>query len=128
MSVRRACHIGIGLLAIAGTAAAVERPNLLLILTDNQSPSLLGAYGNTEIRTPNIDRLAAEGMLFTRAFATSGVCSPARATPVGTRLIHPGHCFSRGRRRSRTSRPLRAPSRTASRCAGVTSAARPSSR
>lgn len=68
------------LLAISGTAAAADRPNLLLILTDNQSPSLLGAYGNREIRTPHIDQLAAEGMLFTRAFATSGVCSPARAT------------------------------------------------
>lgn len=61
-------------------AAPDGRPNLLLILTDNQSPALIGAYGNREIRTPNIDRLAAEGMLFTRAFATSGVCSPARAS------------------------------------------------
>lgn len=68
------------LLTLALPAQAAGRPNLLLILTDNQSPSLIGAYGNREIRTPNIDRLAAEGMLFTRAFATSGVCSPARAT------------------------------------------------
>jgi arylsulfatase A-like enzyme len=67
------------LLALLTTAAAADRPNLLLILTDNQSPSLLGAYGNTEIKTPSIDRLAKQGMLFTRAFATSGVCSPARA-------------------------------------------------
>ena len=37
---------------------AADRPNLLIIMTDNQSPSLLGAYGNSEIRTPNIDRLA----------------------------------------------------------------------
>jgi len=70
----------VALLTISWTAAAADRPNLLLILTDNESPSLLGAYGNREIRTPHIDRLAAEGMLFTRAFATSGVCSPARAT------------------------------------------------
>jgi arylsulfatase A-like enzyme len=70
------------LVAMAFTAPvnAARRTNVLLILTDNQSPSLLGAYGNREIRTPNIDRLAAEGTLFTRAFATSGVCSPARAT------------------------------------------------
>ncbi|MEQ1803026.1 MAG: sulfatase-like hydrolase/transferase, partial [Gammaproteobacteria bacterium] len=66
-------------LAVPGPAVAA-RPNVLLILTDNQSPSLIGAYGNREIRTPNIDQLAAEGTLFTRAFATSGVCSPARAT------------------------------------------------
>jgi arylsulfatase A-like enzyme len=76
---RCACAL-ILVLGLARGAAAADRPNLLLILTDNQSPSLIGAYGNTAIRTPNIDRLAAEGMLFTRAFATSGVCSPARAT------------------------------------------------
>ena len=75
-----------GLLAIVliaaiatGDARAKARPNILLIMSDNQSPSLLGAYGNQVIRTPNIDQLAAEGMLFERAYATSGVCSPARA-------------------------------------------------
>ena len=52
----------LALLALIATAAgAANRPNLLLILTDNESPTLLGAYGNTEIRTPNIDRLAAAG-------------------------------------------------------------------
>ncbi len=65
---------------IVGSAGAAERPNLLIIMTDNQSPSLMGTYGNTEIRTPNIDRLADEGMQFNNAFATSGVCSPTRAT------------------------------------------------
>ena len=60
--------------------AEVEtRPNVLLIMTDNQSASLLGAYGNKTIQTPHIDRLAREGMLFERAYATSGVCSPSRA-------------------------------------------------
>ena len=49
------------------------------MLTDNQSPSLLGAYGNQEIATPNIDRLAKQGTVFTNAFAVSGVCSPTRA-------------------------------------------------
>ncbi len=79
------CRVsGVAVAALAGLALArveaADHPNLLLILTDNQSPSLIGAYGNTEIRTPNIDRLAAEGLRFTHAFATSGVCSPARAT------------------------------------------------
>ncbi len=57
-----------------------DRPNLLLIVTDNQSPGLLGAYGNPDILTPNIDQLAADGLLFEQAYATSGVCSPTRAT------------------------------------------------
>ena len=67
-------------LGFAGATGAANHPNLLIIMTDNQSPSLMGTYGNTEIRTPNIDRLAAEGIQFNNAFATSGVCSPTRAT------------------------------------------------
>ena len=59
---------------------AFERPNIILIVTDNQSPELLGAYGNAVIRTPNIDRIALEGIVFDAAHATSGVCSPSRAT------------------------------------------------
>lgn len=73
--------LGLWLLLLAGIASAKEpaQPNVLLIMSDNQSASLLGAYGNPVIQTPNIDRLAAEGMLFERAYATSGVCSPSRA-------------------------------------------------
>ena len=68
------------LLARSGTSSAAQPPNIVLIVTDNQSEQLLGAYGNSDIRTPNIDALADSGMLFTRAYATSGVCSPTRAT------------------------------------------------
>jgi arylsulfatase A-like enzyme len=67
-------------LAWCAGALADTRPNLLLIVTDNQSPGLLGAYGNADIRTPHIDALAAQGMRFDQAYATSGVCSPTRAT------------------------------------------------
>lgn len=69
------------LLTIAGSVTAEsEPPNIVLIVTDNQSEQLLGAYGNQDIKTPNIDALANEGMTFTRSYATSGVCSPTRAT------------------------------------------------
>ncbi|MCA9053424.1 MAG: sulfatase-like hydrolase/transferase [Planctomycetaceae bacterium] len=54
--------------------------NLVLILTDNHSPWTLGCYGNQDILTPNIDRLAAEGTLFEHALANNAVCSPTRAT------------------------------------------------
>ena len=60
--------------------SAQTRPNIILILSDNQSSSLLGTYGNKEIKTPNIDRLANEGIRFNNAFAINGVCSPTRAT------------------------------------------------
>ena len=59
--------------------SAEERPNIILILSDNQSNTLLGTYGNKEIITPNIDRLANEGIRFNNAFAVNGVCSPTRA-------------------------------------------------
>ncbi len=61
-------------------AWGATQTNVLLIVTDNQSPGLLGAYGSPDILTPNIDQLAAEGLLFEQAYATSGVCSPTRAT------------------------------------------------
>ncbi len=56
------------------------RPNIILIVSDNQSASLLGTYDNKEIKTPNIDKLANEGIKFRSAFAVNGVCSPTRAT------------------------------------------------
>lgn len=62
-------------------AVAVARPaNLVFILTDNQGAWTLGCYGNPDIRTPNIDRLAAGGLRFNRALSSNPVCSPTRAT------------------------------------------------
>ena len=69
------------LLLHAGAAAqSPERPNVVLILTDNHGAWTLGCYGNRDIQTPAIDRLAAEGTLFSRAFANNAVCSPTRAS------------------------------------------------
>src|SRR5262245_32281308 len=62
------------------TSAADRPPNLVFILTDNQGAWTLGCYGNKDIRTPNIDRLATEGTRFTRALSCNPVCSPTRAT------------------------------------------------
>ncbi len=61
-------------------AHSAELPNLVLIMTDNHGAWTLGCYGNPDIRTPNIDKLAEEGILFTRAFSSNAVCSPTRAT------------------------------------------------
>ena len=63
----------------SGESSAAPRPNVILIVADNQPARLLGAYGNSEIATPNIDALARSGVLFRNAFAASGVCSPTRA-------------------------------------------------
>ena len=56
------------------------RPNIVFILTDNQGAWTLGCYGNKDIHTPNIDRLASDGIRFTRALSSNPVCSPTRAT------------------------------------------------
>src|SRR5262245_43670195 len=71
---------GLALALPAGRAEAPPRPNVVFILTDNQGAWTLGCYGNPDIRTPNIDRLARDGMLFTRCFSSNAVCSPTRAT------------------------------------------------
>ena len=77
------CLVLPSVLLLAGRAdvrAAESRPNLVFILTDNQGAWTLGCYGNPDIRTPNVDRLAAEGIRFTRALSSNPVCSPTRAT------------------------------------------------
>jgi N-sulfoglucosamine sulfohydrolase len=70
--------IFVGLL-VAFFAEAADRPNIVLFLSDDHTASDCGAYGSREVRTPNIDRLAREGMLFRRAFAASPTCMPSRA-------------------------------------------------
>lgn len=63
-----------------------SRPNVIFILSDDQGPWAASCYGNTEIRTPNIDALASEGIRLDRFFCTSPVCSPARASIVTGRI------------------------------------------
>ena len=61
-------------------ASAGVRPNLVFILTDDQRYDTLGCTGNTFTRTPHLDRLAAEGVLFANAHVTSAICTPSRAS------------------------------------------------
>ncbi len=60
-------------------AAADSRPNFLVIFIDDMGSTDLGCYGSKFYQTPNIDRLAAEGMRFTQAYSACTVCSPSRA-------------------------------------------------
>ncbi|MFD0712663.1 sulfatase-like hydrolase/transferase [Paenibacillus sp. GCM10027626] len=62
------------------TAEAGKKPNIVFILSDDMGAWAMGCAGNKDIRTPHLDRLAAEGMRFTSFFCTSPVCSPARAS------------------------------------------------
>ena len=63
---------------VAVSQAAETRPNIVMILADDVSWNDLGCYGHPSIRTPNLDRLAREGMRFTNAYAANPVCSPTR--------------------------------------------------
>ncbi|NLX21227.1 MAG: sulfatase-like hydrolase/transferase [Phycisphaerae bacterium] len=64
----------------AAPAEVSPRTNVVFIMTDDQGIWSLGCYGHAEPHTPGVDRLAAEGVRFTQAFATTPVCSPSRAT------------------------------------------------
>ncbi|MCK4746307.1 MAG: sulfatase-like hydrolase/transferase, partial [Bacteroidales bacterium] len=55
------------------------RPNVLLILTDDQGSIDMNCYGSKDLHTPNMDRLATEGTRFTQFYAAASVCSPSRA-------------------------------------------------
>jgi arylsulfatase A-like enzyme len=72
---------------------ATRPPNIVFILADDLGSGELGAYGQTKIRTPRLDRMAAEGMRFTRFYSGSPVCAPSRATFLTGR--HTGHAYVR---------------------------------
>ena len=71
-----------------------DRPNILFILTDDQGPWAMGCAGNRELQTPNLDRLAADGIRFDNFFCTSPVCSPARASWISGLYPHATGQFS----------------------------------
>ena len=64
----------------------MNRPNIVFILSDDQGPWAAGCYGNAEIRTPAIDRIAQTGMRFDNFFVATPVCSPSRATFLTGRI------------------------------------------
>ncbi|SEE29083.1 sulfatase family protein [Ruania alba] len=66
----------------------MTRPNILLISTDQQRWDALGAAGNSHIRTPHLDRLAAQGARFTNCYVQSSVCAPSRASLMTSRYLH----------------------------------------
>ena len=65
-----------------------ERPNIVLIIADDMNWDDCGAYGHPSIKTPNIDRLAREGMRFDHAYVTASSCSPSRSSIIMGRYPH----------------------------------------
>ncbi len=75
-------------LTLGCEAAPPPRPNILFVFTDDHAAHAVSAYGSTINRTPNIDRLAAEGVLFRNAFVTNSICAPSRATVLTGQFGH----------------------------------------
>jgi len=78
------------------SGAQTRKPNIILILGDDLGLTDVGCYGGKLIRTPNIDRLAAEGTRFTQSYSGSPVCAPSRCVLL-TRM-HTGHSYIRDNR------------------------------
>jgi len=75
-------------LAFGLAHSAAARPNLLFVLCDDLRPAALGCYGSPHVKTPHIDQLAAEGVLFRNAFCTTSLCSPSRASILSGLYAH----------------------------------------
>ena len=78
----------IGLLLFIALPSAAKPPNILLILADDHAKNALGCYGNTDIKTPALDRIAAEGMRFNHALTPNSFCTPARASVLTGKYSH----------------------------------------
>lgn len=82
-------------LALAlGANAQEPKPNIIYIYADDLGYGELGSYGQTKIKTPNLDKLAAEGMRFTQHYSSAPVCAPSRCMLMTGK--HGGHSYIRG--------------------------------
>ena len=68
------------------TAWAAQPPNIIIIMADDLGYGDLGCYGHPSIRTPNLDRMAAEGLRFTDFYSGAPLCTPSRAALMTGRL------------------------------------------
>ncbi len=93
------------LLALGAVGCATRPPNVVFVLADDLGYGDLGAYGQKTVRTPNLDRLATEGMKFRQFYSGSTVCAPSRCVLMTGR--HTGHCSVRSNSREATNHDLR---------------------
>ena len=91
------------LMLFSNANTKAEKPNLVFVFSDQQTFDMLGCYGNKQIKTPNLDKLASEGVRFTHSFSNSPICTPFRGmlmsgqqtlyngTFVNDKPLVPGH-------------------------------------
>ncbi|GAB5559031.1 MAG: sulfatase [Synoicihabitans sp.] len=83
MKIRRIIPaIAFGAFLLSVHSAGAERPNIIFLLTDDQSTNSVGSYGNPDVQTPQIDRLARDGVSFDRYYTTTAICMASRATSM----------------------------------------------
>ena len=70
--------VAIFLAASLGQAEAAKQPNILIVIADDLNKDSVGIYGNKDVKTPNIDRLASQGMRFNLAYTSTAMCAPTR--------------------------------------------------
>ena len=90
--------------AMAVIVSADEKPNIVFIMADDLGYGDLGCYGQERIKTPNLDRMAAEGMRFTQHYSGSTVCAPSRCALMTG--MHTGHAAIRDNEGGFGARPL----------------------
>lgn len=73
--------LGLGLcFVLAENSRAATRPNIIFLMADDQCTYSMGCYGNSDVKTPNLDQLAADGMIFDHHYDTTAICMASRAT------------------------------------------------
>ncbi len=87
-------HLILFLINLSFVALSADRPNVIYILADDLGYGDLGCYGQKKLKTPNIDRIATEGIQFSDHYSGNTVCSPSRAVLMTGQ--HPGHVHCRG--------------------------------
>ena len=95
--------------AQAAERGSSAKPNFLIILCDDLGYGDLGCYGNATIKTPNLDRLASQGMRLTDCYAAAPVCSPSRASLMAG--VYPSNVARDGASRRRLAVTVPGPAR-----------------
>jgi arylsulfatase A-like enzyme len=85
--------LALGTPGFVATGATTQRPNIIFLLADDLGYGDIGAFGQTKIRTPNLDKLATEGMKLTMHYAGHNICAPSRCALMSGK--HPGHGYVR---------------------------------
>ncbi|WP_264530916.1 sulfatase [Flavobacterium sp. N502540] len=80
------CLLGIGAIPLSGNAQTTARPNILIIMTDQQTADAMSIAGNKDLQTPAMDKLAQNGIRFTKAYCAQPLCTPSRTALMSGKM------------------------------------------